>query len=44
VYITPLYKNHIETVSLYQLDAYTQFNLTVLDGAELLVIEGEVTE
>jgi len=44
VYITPLYKDHIETVSLYQLDAYAHLNLVVSNGAELFVLEGEVTE
>jgi len=44
VYITPLYKDRIETVSLYQLEAYAQLNLTPLNGAELLVLEGEIIE
>lgn len=44
VHITPLYKDHIETVSLYQLDAHAQFDFIASGGAELFVLEGGITE
>ena len=44
VHVTLLYKDAIEEVSLYQLNPNTQLKLTPLAGAELFVIEGDITE
>ena len=44
VHVTLLYKDAIEEVSLYQLNPNTQLNLAPLGGAELFVIEGDITE
>jgi anti-sigma factor ChrR (cupin superfamily) len=44
IQITPLYKDHIEEVSLLHFDANTQYSCTPFGGAELFVLEGDITE
>ncbi|MCZ2722484.1 cupin domain-containing protein [Marinomonas sp. 15G1-11] len=44
VSITPLYKDHIEDVSLLHLQPHTTIDWDLPQGAELLVIEGSLTE
>lgn len=44
VQLTPLYKDHIEEVSLFHFDGNAQLNFTPAGGAELFVLEGDITE
>jgi len=42
--ITPLYKDHIEEVSLLHFDAASEYTLQALGGAELFVLNGSIQE
>jgi len=42
--VTPLYKDDFEEVALYTLAPHSTLNLAAKDGAELLVLEGSLTE
>lgn len=42
--IKPLYKDNIEEVSLLHFDANASLNISPLGGAELFVLEGNITE
>ncbi|XPF93836.1 cupin domain-containing protein [Colwellia sp. RE-S-Sl-9] len=44
VQITPLYKDHIEEVSLLHFDGNAQLNFTPAGGTELFVLEGDINE
>jgi len=44
VYVTHLYKDNIEEVALFHLDANAQLDIQPVGGAELFVLEGAITE
>ncbi|WP_082897119.1 cupin domain-containing protein [Thalassotalea crassostreae] len=44
VYTTPLFKDHIEEVSLLHFDAYAELEFKAGGGAELFVLAGDITE
>lgn len=44
VQITPLYKDHIEEVSLLHFDGNAKLSFTPTGGTELFVLEGDITE